>query len=148
MGLAPWGVHHVVAVNLADDPATLDGVTGRILADTARGREGEPVVGTLALAGWEGAVLALDATWAPGAGPGRPPRREATGVPLEPGTLRGRGDDADPLISPDEGRRVHIARQSPGFRRAPDRHRCRRRFGGTDPGWHPGARSPSTAGRH
>ncbi|MGO9455865.1 MAG: alpha-amylase family glycosyl hydrolase [Acidimicrobiales bacterium] len=63
-GLWAWrrGTSHVIAVNLADGPATLGGVTGRILADTERGREGQPVAGDLALTSWEGTVVALGAT--------------------------------------------------------------------------------------
>jgi alpha-glucosidase len=63
-GLWGWrrGTSLVVAVNLADDPATLDGVTGRIVAGTTRGREGTAAAGSLALGGWEGAVVALTST--------------------------------------------------------------------------------------
>ena len=48
----------VVAVNLGDTPAAVDGIRGRILVATRRDRDGESANGALALAPWEGAVIA------------------------------------------------------------------------------------------
>jgi hypothetical protein len=44
--------------NLSDDPAILDGVEGRILVSSDRGRDGEDVVGRLRLSPWEAVVTA------------------------------------------------------------------------------------------
>jgi alpha-glucosidase len=46
-----------VALNLGDRPARVAGVEGTVLLGTDRGREGTAVRGSLALRGWEGAVL-------------------------------------------------------------------------------------------
>jgi alpha-glucosidase len=51
------GAAVVVALNLADTPATLDAVTGTIRLCTDRARDGEHVSGALGLGAWEGAVL-------------------------------------------------------------------------------------------
>jgi alpha-glucosidase len=53
------GSSHLVAVNLGDEPAVLNGVHGRVLVGTDRGRDGTELSGDLELAGWEGAVLSL-----------------------------------------------------------------------------------------
>jgi alpha-glucosidase len=47
----------VVALNLADGEARVEGVRGAIAVGTRRERDGEAVEGTLALGPWEGAVL-------------------------------------------------------------------------------------------
>ena len=62
-GLWAWhrGSSHVVAVNLGDDPASLDGVTGRIVAHSVPGRVDAALAGSLDLSGWEGAVVELGA---------------------------------------------------------------------------------------
>ena len=48
-----------VALNLSDDPVRLEDATGRILLATDRARDGEQLGGTLELAPWQGAVVAL-----------------------------------------------------------------------------------------
>ena len=48
------------AVNLADAPATVDGVSGTVLIASDRARDGEAVGGSLRLGPWEGAVVELD----------------------------------------------------------------------------------------
>ena len=53
------GEHLVAAVNLGDAPASLDDITGTIRIATNRSRDGEQVVGTLALGPWEGAIVEL-----------------------------------------------------------------------------------------
>jgi alpha-glucosidase len=57
-GLWAWrrGDRHLVVVNLTDDTAVLEGVAGRILIATDRGRDGTPFDGSLRLGGWEGLV--------------------------------------------------------------------------------------------
>jgi glycosidase len=52
------GDGHLVALNLSAAPVAVDGLTGRVLICTQRGRDGERVRGTLGLGPWEGAVLA------------------------------------------------------------------------------------------
>lgn len=47
----------VVALNLADEPATIDGVSGRVRVGTRRERDGDVLDGALALAPWEGVVF-------------------------------------------------------------------------------------------
>jgi alpha-glucosidase len=47
----------IVALNLGDRPASVAGVEGTLLLGTDRGREGSTVRGSLALRGWEGAVV-------------------------------------------------------------------------------------------
>jgi alpha-glucosidase len=47
----------VVACNLGDAPATVDGVTGTIRIANDRARDGEPVAGTLALGPWEAVIV-------------------------------------------------------------------------------------------
>jgi alpha-glucosidase len=61
-GLWAWrrGEQVVVALNLGDEPATLDGVTGLLRIGTARVRDGERVDGVLRLDPWEGAVVWVD----------------------------------------------------------------------------------------
>jgi alpha-glucosidase len=49
-----------VALNLSDAPVTVEGVGGRILVGTDRGRDGGDAGGSLELAAWEGVVVALD----------------------------------------------------------------------------------------
>jgi hypothetical protein len=50
----------VVALNLADEPASLDSIEGMLRIGTRRERDGERVDGRLELGGWEGAVVWLD----------------------------------------------------------------------------------------
>jgi hypothetical protein len=52
------GDHILIVANLSDDPAILDGVEGRILVSSDRGRDGEDVVGLLRLSPWEAVVTA------------------------------------------------------------------------------------------
>jgi alpha-glucosidase len=47
----------LVAVNLGDAPATIDGVQGQIAIATDRGRDGEDVTGALELGPAQGAVV-------------------------------------------------------------------------------------------
>jgi alpha-glucosidase len=47
-----------VALNLTDRPARFDGLSGRVLIATDRGRDGDTVEGGLELGPWEAAVLA------------------------------------------------------------------------------------------
>ena len=58
-GMWAWrrGDNSVVALNMSDDPATLDGVRGRIRIGTDRSRDGEVVEDTLSLQGWEAVVV-------------------------------------------------------------------------------------------
>jgi alpha-glucosidase len=58
-GLWAWrrGDAVVCAVNLADAPATLDGVEGSVRVCTDRHRDGDPVRGGLTLGAWQGAVV-------------------------------------------------------------------------------------------
>lgn len=48
-----------VAVNLADAPVTVSGLTGRVAIGTDRAREGDAVEGTVELGPWEGLVVGL-----------------------------------------------------------------------------------------
>ncbi len=59
-GLWAWrrGEDVVVAVNLADEVASLDGVRGTVRISTDRARDGETVDGTLRLDAWHGVVVA------------------------------------------------------------------------------------------
>jgi alpha-glucosidase len=61
-GFWAWrrGERIVVALNLGDEPARLDDVTGIVRICTRRARDGERVDGALDLAPWEGAVVWLD----------------------------------------------------------------------------------------
>ena len=54
------GERHAVALNLSDEPVTVEGVAGLVLVGTDRRRDGEHVSGTLALAPWEAVVLELE----------------------------------------------------------------------------------------
>jgi alpha-glucosidase len=58
-GLWAWrrGERTIVAVNLSDEPASIDGVEGRIRLATAREREGDEVAGRLEVGPWEGVVV-------------------------------------------------------------------------------------------
>jgi len=58
-GLWAWrrGGDALIAVNLADDAASLDGVHGRISLSTDRTRDDEAVDGTLRLDAWQGVVV-------------------------------------------------------------------------------------------
>jgi alpha-glucosidase len=58
-GLWAWrrGEGTIVAVNLSDDAAVLEGVDGTVRLGTRREREGEQVAGRLELAPWEGVVV-------------------------------------------------------------------------------------------
>jgi alpha-glucosidase len=51
------GESTVVALNLADEPALADGVSGSIAIATDRSRDGEAVEGTLELPPWQGAII-------------------------------------------------------------------------------------------
>jgi alpha-glucosidase len=51
------GERTTVALNLSDDDATIDGLTGTIRAATPHARDGERVEGRLVLGPWEGAVV-------------------------------------------------------------------------------------------
>ena len=59
-GVWAWrrGESAVVAVNLSDRAATVDGVQGAVALDTGGARRGEAVAGTLRLGAWEGVVVA------------------------------------------------------------------------------------------
>jgi alpha-glucosidase len=61
-GLWAWsrGDRVVVALNLADEPTTLDSIEGMVRIGTRRERDGERVDGRLELGGWEAAVVWLD----------------------------------------------------------------------------------------
>jgi alpha-glucosidase len=58
-GLWAWrrGEDVLVAVNLADDPASLDGGSGTIRISTDRARDGEAIDGPLRLDAWHGVVV-------------------------------------------------------------------------------------------
>jgi alpha-glucosidase len=58
-GLWAWrrGEGTLVAVNLSDEAAALEGVEGRVRLATVREREGDEVGGRLELAPWEGVVV-------------------------------------------------------------------------------------------
>jgi hypothetical protein len=51
------GVGVVVALNLSDDDNHLEGIEGRGLLATDRGRQDMAVSGTLNLAPWEGVIV-------------------------------------------------------------------------------------------
>jgi alpha-glucosidase len=53
------GDRFAVVVNLSDGGVRVDGVEGRVEVGTDRARDGEPVQGAIALAPWEGVVIAL-----------------------------------------------------------------------------------------
>jgi hypothetical protein len=57
-GVWAWrrGSGTIVAVNLSDEPAALDGVEGRVRIGTRRDRDGEALHGRVELAPWEGIV--------------------------------------------------------------------------------------------
>jgi alpha-glucosidase len=61
-GLWAWrrGDRILVALNLADVPAGVDGVDGLVRIGTNRSRDGERVDGSLDLAPWEGVVVWMD----------------------------------------------------------------------------------------
>jgi alpha-glucosidase len=54
------GERVVVALNLADEPASIDDVTGLLRICTRRERDGERIEGVLDLDPWEGAIVWLD----------------------------------------------------------------------------------------
>jgi alpha-glucosidase len=58
-GVLAWrrGSRTLVALNMSDEAASLDGVVGTILMATAGSRDGEMVRGALRLAPWEGVVV-------------------------------------------------------------------------------------------
>jgi len=60
-GVWAWhrGDHILVVLNMGDAGATLPATQGRILIGTDRARDDEPVLGTLRLSAWEGAVVDL-----------------------------------------------------------------------------------------
>jgi alpha-glucosidase len=51
------GDRHVVAANLSDGDAVVDGITGTVVLGTDRGRDGTPVAGSVTLGGWEAVVV-------------------------------------------------------------------------------------------
>ena len=53
------GDRHVVALNLADTGATVEGIIGRVVLGTDRHRDGSSLWGTARLAPWEGLVVEL-----------------------------------------------------------------------------------------
>jgi alpha-glucosidase len=59
-GLWAWrrGKGTVVALNLADETGSVEGVDGRVLIGTVKGRAGDSVSGSLRLSPWEGCVVA------------------------------------------------------------------------------------------
>jgi hypothetical protein len=58
-GVWAWrrGTHTVVALNLHDEGAVLEGIDGHIALATDRSRDGESVSGALRLRAWEGLVV-------------------------------------------------------------------------------------------
>lgn len=60
-GAWAWGRDErlVVLASLSDEPAYLDGITGTVRLGTDRSRDGEAVVGTLVVSGWEAVVVDL-----------------------------------------------------------------------------------------
>jgi alpha-glucosidase len=56
------GASVVVALNLGDEPSTLEGVAGSVRVATDRVRDGERVHGSLTLRAWEGAVVEISGT--------------------------------------------------------------------------------------
>jgi len=48
-----------VAVNLSDEPVTVEGMAGRVVIGTARERDGETIDAAVDLGAWEGVVIAL-----------------------------------------------------------------------------------------
>jgi hypothetical protein len=52
----------VVACNLSDDPATVEGVHGTIRIASDRTRDDEPVDGTLHLGPWHAAIVFVPST--------------------------------------------------------------------------------------
>jgi alpha-glucosidase len=66
------GAGVIVAVNLSDEPAAVDGVGGgRVCVGTDRDREGAAVAGRVELAPWEGVIVELSASMAGGPGQAR-----------------------------------------------------------------------------
>ena len=59
-GVWAWnrGERHFVALNMTDEPVVVRGVEGTIRVGSGASRTGEPVEGTLALAPWEGVIVA------------------------------------------------------------------------------------------
>jgi alpha-glucosidase len=68
-GVWAWrrGARHAIVVRLADGAAVVDGIDGRVVIATDRGRDGEVVDGSLALHGWDGCVVELSAPATAGA---------------------------------------------------------------------------------
>jgi alpha-glucosidase len=66
-GLWAWrrGQDALIAVNLADDAASLDDVRGTIRISTDRTRDGEAVDGTLRLDAWHGVVVTTERAASP-----------------------------------------------------------------------------------
>jgi alpha-glucosidase len=60
-GIWAWrrGARHFVAVNMADQPATMPGLSGTVLLGTGAARADESVDGSLPLAPWEGVIGVL-----------------------------------------------------------------------------------------
>ncbi|MGH2726645.1 MAG: DUF3459 domain-containing protein, partial [Actinomycetota bacterium] len=58
-GVWAWerGERTIVALNLADEPATVEDVSGTVRIGTDRERDGERAEGAVALAPWEGLVV-------------------------------------------------------------------------------------------
>jgi alpha-glucosidase len=63
-GVWAWrrGGHHAVVVNCSEDDVTLDDLDGRVLIGTDRARDGEPIVTSLRLCGWQGLVAEIGPT--------------------------------------------------------------------------------------
>jgi alpha-glucosidase len=53
------GERYAVAVNLSDEEVTVDGISGRVVIATDRGRDGDEVGGQLTLEPWAGAIVDL-----------------------------------------------------------------------------------------
>ncbi len=71
-GVWAWGRgdRTVVAVNLSDEPSTLDLGAGSVLVGTRRDRDGEPVRGAMRLEPWEGLVVSSEVPDGDGDGDG------------------------------------------------------------------------------
>ena len=63
-GVWAWrrGHHHAVVINCSDDDVALDDVDGRVRIGTDRARDGDRIVGSLELRGWEGLVAEIRPT--------------------------------------------------------------------------------------
>jgi alpha-glucosidase len=63
-GVWSWrrGEHALVAINMSERPATLEGVSGRLLIGTEPARVGERLAGTVRLGAWEAVIAELDSS--------------------------------------------------------------------------------------